>query len=261
MSSMPRASVHVQGTADSQSRFLHDVCIDHGGSHVPVSEQLLDRADIVSFFQEVGRERMSERVGASVLQWGDFSYGVFQGALDRAIVDMVAAQFPGNRVSGGFGCAEEVLPGEFFSRVGVFGCEAVWEVDFSVAVADIDFVLDGDMFDMESKVFFEFSWKGYCAVFISFSAVDGNEVAVEVDIGDPEFEAFFESEAGAIEEARDEFGDAFQVIEDCRDFCAGKDSWDAFWAVSADDIRDSTEVFLDDFAIEEQDCIEGLILG
>ncbi len=134
------------------------------------------------------------------------------------------------------------------------------EDDLAVSVAEIDVVLGGDHFEVEAQVFFEFERERDGAVLIPFSAVDGDEVAVQVDIGDAEAEAFFEAESGPIEERGDEAGWALELVDDFDGLVFCKHGGDAFGAVGADDVADSAEISFDDFSVEEQDCIECLIL-
>ena len=54
---------HPIGRATDASRTpVEDVGVDHRRADVPVTEQLLDSADVVALFQEVSGERMAEGV-------------------------------------------------------------------------------------------------------------------------------------------------------------------------------------------------------
>ena len=50
------------------SRVPKDVGVDHGGLDIFVTEQLLDRPDVVAVLQEVGRKGMPERVAGGLLR-------------------------------------------------------------------------------------------------------------------------------------------------------------------------------------------------
>lgn len=56
----------VQGALDSESSFGEDMGVYHGCPHIAVTEQFLDRADVIALFQQAGSERMSERMTTSV---------------------------------------------------------------------------------------------------------------------------------------------------------------------------------------------------
>ena len=49
----------IQGAADGRGAGVRDVDVDHGGGHVTVAEQLLDGADVVAVFEQVGGERVT----------------------------------------------------------------------------------------------------------------------------------------------------------------------------------------------------------
>ena len=59
--------IEIQGTGCTCARFFHDVEVDHGGGDVRMTEEVLNRADIDTGFQEVGGEGMSEGVAGGPL--------------------------------------------------------------------------------------------------------------------------------------------------------------------------------------------------
>ncbi len=52
----------VSGTRDSARAAVEDVRIDHRGAHVVVAQQLLNRADVVPIFEEIGGEGVAQAV-------------------------------------------------------------------------------------------------------------------------------------------------------------------------------------------------------
>jgi hypothetical protein len=54
----------VEGALDAEGASVEDVGVDHGGGDVAVAEELLDGADVVAGFQQVGGEGMAEGVAA-----------------------------------------------------------------------------------------------------------------------------------------------------------------------------------------------------
>lgn len=69
--------------------------VDHGGADALVSEQFLDRADVVAIVEEVGGEGVSEGVTTRPLRDARPVHGVLHRALDRALVQVVAAPMAG----------------------------------------------------------------------------------------------------------------------------------------------------------------------
>jgi len=57
----------IEGAANATGASIQDVGVDHSGADVLVTEELLDRADVVAGFQEVSREGVAKGVGRDVL--------------------------------------------------------------------------------------------------------------------------------------------------------------------------------------------------
>jgi hypothetical protein len=62
MGAMSRDRQPIHRALDPGRPAVEDVRVDHDGAHVAVTEQLLDRPDVVAVFKQVGRERVAERV-------------------------------------------------------------------------------------------------------------------------------------------------------------------------------------------------------
>jgi hypothetical protein len=54
----------VRGASDRAWAAVQDVSVDHGGADVVVAQELLDRPDVVTIFQQVGSERVAKCVAA-----------------------------------------------------------------------------------------------------------------------------------------------------------------------------------------------------
>ena len=99
------------------------------------------------------------------------------------------------------------------------------------------------------------------AVFAAFSLADVDDVFVEIDILDAEGDTFGETEAGAIEEACHEEVSSVEMGKDLADLGGGEDDGEAFGADGMGEGADVAEIDEEDMAVEEDDGIEGLILG
>src|SRR5437867_4183882 len=53
----------VDGARHTAATALEHVRVDHGRADVAMTEQLLDRPDVVTVLEQVGRERVSEKCG------------------------------------------------------------------------------------------------------------------------------------------------------------------------------------------------------
>jgi hypothetical protein len=85
------ALVLIQWAADGKPPAIEDVGVDHGSLHVFVPQQLLDGANVVTGFQEVGGEGVAEGVGGGRLGDAAGFGGGADGALQVGVVGVMAA--------------------------------------------------------------------------------------------------------------------------------------------------------------------------
>jgi hypothetical protein len=99
ISSLPRIPVGrrrtgrgqcVEWAANAAAPDLEDVGVDHRCADVAVTEQLLDRPDVVPSLQEVGRERMTQAVRRRRLVDSSPLDGSLERPLKCLVVRMVA---------------------------------------------------------------------------------------------------------------------------------------------------------------------------
>ena len=108
-----RGSSHaeiVQGTRHALAPLLQDVGVDHGGSHIGVSEQLLNSADVGSALQQVGSKGMTKRMGADLLRQPRAAHRRLDGLVDDAGVKMMTTREAGARINGERPGRKNVLP-------------------------------------------------------------------------------------------------------------------------------------------------------
>ena len=91
-SSKGAALERVGGASDtSASGSVQDVRVNHRRLQVPVTQKLLDRADIVALFEQVGRERMPKRMTARGLLDAHVPYCLRDRALDIPVLEVMPA--------------------------------------------------------------------------------------------------------------------------------------------------------------------------
>ena len=88
----------VHRTADAQAPTVQDVGVNHRRADIRVAEELLDGADVVAGFEEMGRERVAEGVTGDSAGDADGERTVVDGALDRALVVMMPVLVAGGMV-------------------------------------------------------------------------------------------------------------------------------------------------------------------
>jgi len=173
---------------------------------------------------------------------------------------MMTALQTGSRVKGTFGSRKEVLPDEFAAGIGVFDFEGVGEVDLSKTGSQVFFVKEAGAFDLAFQIGDDGFGQGGDAVLFALPVADGNCPVVEIDILDAQADAIHQTQAAAVEQLSHEFVDALKLGDDAQDFIAGQDGGKTFGAFGAGE-EDGFDVFMEHFAVEEEDSRESLVLG
>ncbi len=83
----------------------------------------------------------------------------------------------------------------------------------------------------------------------------------EVEILDPQAEAFHQAQPAAVEQAGHELVGAGEAAQDLLDFLAGEDRGERFGAMGADELGGEVEFEVEDRAVEEEQGAERLVLG
>ena len=99
--------------------------VDHRGADVLVTEELLDRPDVVAGFQEVRREGVAERVGRDVFGNSGGAGGSADLFLNDRLVKVVATGLTGGGVEVGSSRGKYPLSGPLFGSRGVFTAQGL----------------------------------------------------------------------------------------------------------------------------------------
>lgn len=173
---------------------------------------------------------------------------------------MVTA-FPASaRVKRTPGCGEEVLPCKVAAGIWVFVFEGGGEVDFATTGGKVLFVKDADAFDLAAKVRDDGIGQGGDAVLFAFAIADGQGFVLEIDILDAQAQTFHEAQARTVEDLSHKFVHSVHLGDHAHDLFAAEDSREAFGAFGGGK-ENGFDLFLQDFAIEEEDGGKSLVLG
>ena len=105
---------------------VQDVGIDHGRTHVPVSEQLLNRSNVVAGLQQVRGKGVPERVACRRSGNAGRPHGVFDRSLEHRFVKVMASALTGPGVQVEARGGKHPLPGPFPRRVRILGSQSAW---------------------------------------------------------------------------------------------------------------------------------------
>jgi hypothetical protein len=226
-----------------------------------MAEQFLNGSDIVALFEKVSCERMPEGVAAGVLGAAGLEHGGFHGTLEDGWVDVVTESLAGIGVDAQSWRGEHELPSPFSWSVWVFSGESIGErcaAEVSEQVA-FEWIVDG--FKMSFEGGDDWTWEHGDAVFLSFAGSDGDCSQIEVEVFNPEVDAFIEAETWAVEDAGHEEFRACEVCESVLDFGVGEDDGELLGASGPGELADIAQFDMEDLSIEEEDCAEGEVLG
>jgi hypothetical protein len=80
----------VDGAVHAQRASVEHMRVDHGCFHILMAHQLLNRADVLAAFKEVGSEGVAEGVGRGRLCDAGRQHGLAHCFLDHAGIQVVA---------------------------------------------------------------------------------------------------------------------------------------------------------------------------
>ena len=104
-------------------------------------------------------------------------------------------------------------------------------------------------------------WQHGDPVFLPLAVADDDLIAVEVEVLDSQSQAFQQPHACPVEQPGNEPVSAVEPGQQAADFVAGENGGEALWPLGASKLADGAEVLVEDLMIEEDEGIEGLVLG
>jgi hypothetical protein len=224
-------------------------------------QQFLDGTDVVPGLQEVGGEGVAKGVGGDGFGDAGSACGFPDGPLKGSRVQVVAPDDARTGVRRETRGREDPLPAPFSFSIGVLAGQGIGEIDGAIALGQVLLVEALDPF----QVFWEGFDKGFrqdCdPVFLTLAVPDGDGAVFKVQVFHPQAEAFHEAEAAAVEELGDQEMGTGEVGEEGLDFWTGEDGREALGFTGAQGLDRLGDFPSEDRAIEEEDGLEGLILG
>jgi hypothetical protein len=195
-------SESIQRTLHAIGAALQHVRVDHGGADIGVAQQLLDGADIVAGFEQMGGKAMAKGVATNFFGETGVDDGRLDPLLEKVLVTVMTAEhvIAGAWIDAESARGEEKLPAQLGFGGGEFLGEGVGEPDAAVATPEIAFVDAADLDDLFLEAPLGSDGERDDAIFFPLAIADHDLLAGEIDIFDAEPAAFEDAEAGAVEE-------------------------------------------------------------
>ena len=138
--------------ADRRRAAVQDVRVDHGGAHVTVSEQFLDRTNVVAVFEEMRREGVPEGVTRGSLGQARLEDGFLDSPLEHGLMEVMPAPLAGDAIDVETGRREGPLPAPLAARVGILPPECPRQLDPAGAVLQVPGVLCANPLEVTHEV-------------------------------------------------------------------------------------------------------------
>lgn len=127
----------VQGTPNVPASAVEDVGVDHRRANVPVAEKFLDGPDVVPFFEEMGSERMPERVAGNSLGESGKGGGLLHGPLENRFVEVMTIQTSETDILELPCCGKYPLPAPLLLGCWIFPIQSIRKSNVTIAPRQI----------------------------------------------------------------------------------------------------------------------------
>ncbi len=115
----PSASKSVGGTPHATTPAIEYVRVNHGRPNIRVTQQLLDRPNIVAIRQQMGGERMTQRMAPSPFLDLSRIHGLLHRPLHHGLMEMVSSLLTRLHVSPAVRLRKDELPNPLAIGVGI----------------------------------------------------------------------------------------------------------------------------------------------
>ena len=256
-----RMGSSIERTHYAERAAVHDVRRDHRRPHVLVAEQALDCANVRARLQEVGGEAMPQGVAGRALVDLRRSRRIVYGPLNRRFVQVMqdgsARRWVGTGARGG----EEILPGKHRRRARHLGAHSVGEIDFPTTGGNLDPVASCHLVELSAQSVADPYRQQRRSIVTSFGAAHHDLVALEVDILNPQRQAFEPSETTPVEYFGDEAEERMASFEEGLDLAAREDRRAVLGSTGALQAFRGRHFQAEDALVEEDEGAKGLVLS
>src|SRR3990172_13015508 len=186
---------------------------------------------------------------------------IFDGLLEDRFMEVVSALFSCDLVGVMAGCREHPLPAPLFPCIWVFTLKRIGQSDSAQASLKISLMLSFYQIKVLGERFFDGCGKHRVAVLVSLAGPDYDLVSGEINILDPQPQAFHQSKACSIKQHGHEPIGPVKEAKNSPDLLPCQHDRQPVRPFRPDNAIHVTNVLLQNLTVEKQKGIEGLILG
>jgi hypothetical protein len=257
---MARRSQPVRRAPHAKSTPIQHVGVDHRRTDIRMSEQFLNRSNVVSILEQMRCKGMAEGVATDSLRDPCPPDRARDRALHHRFVQMIARRWSKSRVSADACRGKHELPARVNGRVWIFLVERARQNDAAQTVGKIMLVLAAHIGEMHLQRPLHAPRKHGATVLLPFSTSDHDLIAIEIHVLDVQFERLLEPEAGPVEQRHDQPRCTGQLIQHHAHLVNAEDHRHPRRAMCVRHVIDRARIEMEHVTIQEQQRAECLIL-
>ena len=147
------ASAQIYRADHSSPTSIQDVGVDHRRGYVGVTQEFLHRTNVVTAFEQMRRERVTQRVSGDSLANAGSERSAPHSALNAGLMNVMPANLPGPRIDRQLSRWKQVLPTNLLRRMRKLTRERIGKEHLAVSTRDIFFMQRDDGCDLLLKRF------------------------------------------------------------------------------------------------------------
>src|SRR2546425_8227382 len=234
--------------------------MDHGRTDVAMPQQFLDRPDVAAVLEQVGSERVAQRVTGRALRYSRVPDGLLEGSLDDRLVKMMPTALAGHSVDVEASGGKHPLPDPLPACVRILACQCPRKLNPAGSLPEIDIMLllRGFRWRVSSALMMDGS-----VVVRSLSPLPPRTVimALEVDILYREASALEQAQAGPVHQDGHKARGAAKLTENRPYLGASEHDRQSHRPLGSDYIVQPGHILFEHFPVEEEQGAQRLVLG
>ena len=250
----------VERADDAAAATIQDMGVHHRGADVGVPEQLLDRADVMTRFEQMRRERVPQRMRRGGLRNAGAPQGLAHRPLERLVADVVppldAASWVERAAIGG----KNILPAPIARSVRVFSFERRRQPDSAESGTKITRMKFLGLAQLHAEGVYQALGKYRDPVLRALSVANEDCAAREVDVLDSQTSGLHDAQPRAIEKFPEQAMRSVERGEQSCNFLPRKHNGQAYRHLRVPDAIEQRQFARQHLAIEEQQRALSLVL-
>ena len=149
-----------------------------------MSEQVLDGADVVIIFEQVGGKTVTKGMGGDMFLDLDELDGAFKSFIHCAGGDVMAADLVRSWIRGTLPGGEDILPDPFLMGVRIFTVEGMGQINLTKALVEVLLMESLDAVQVTLEGVLEAVWQNGNAILTPFAIAHQDDLLPKIKVFD-----------------------------------------------------------------------------